>query len=314
MKEVCVILICVLSLALFYTGIMMVRLRRQIREICRQLAFHKRESSNQEIRIEVHTKEILMLQDEINELFTESRRLEIEYKKADETLKNMITNISHDIRTPLTSVDGYFQLLCETESEAEKQKYAEIIRSRLTSLSTLLEQLFTYVRVQNHGLQMELVSCDMKQLLCENLFSFYEDFKQRGMEPVVYLTEEEVFVKLDANSFSRVLQNVLKNTLVHGSETIMISLEKKGQSVKLNIKNNTYEEHSDSPDMVFERFFQGDKARNHHSSGLGLCIAKELVEQMNGTIHAYYQDSFFGIEMEFTEAESTNDKNTDYRG
>ncbi|HKM21658.1 MAG TPA: HAMP domain-containing sensor histidine kinase [Lachnospiraceae bacterium] len=279
------------------------RYRRQIREICRQLAFHRRENSNQEIRIDVHSGEIMQLQREINELYRSSNEILTEYQNADKTLKDMITNISHDIRTPLTSIDGFFQLLCETQDEDEKRRYTEIIQNRIKALGAILEQLFTYVHIQNSSMQIEMKKCDIKQCLCENLFSFYEDFKKQGIEPEVHLTEEPVYVLLDELQMARVIQNILKNALVHGDARIIVSLEKVSSKILLHIRNHTNEQHSEKPELVFERFFQGDKARNTQSSGLGLCIAKELVEQMHGSIRAYYQDDYFGIEIAFEEME-----------
>lgn len=303
MNGILMLIIVILLIALIIAGVNHIRYRRQIREICRQLAFHNRELTNQEIRIDVRSKEMLELQETLTEMFEKSKELEIQYQKADENLKNMITNISHDIRTPLTSIDGYFQLLCTTTDEQEKQKYAEIIRSRIQSLSMILEQLFTYVRVQNSELQMELVRCDVKQCLCENLFSFYEDFKRKKIEPTVGLPEEECYAYLDESLLQRVFQNILKNALVHGDTKITVVLKRQNGSVLVDIRNHTEEQHSEEPKLVFERFFQGDRARNNQSSGLGLCIAKELVEQMGGTIRAYYQKSDFGIEMAFKEME-----------
>lgn len=290
-------------LLLIGVSISNLRYRRQIREVCRQLAFHRREKSNQEIRIDVRSSEIMQLQKEINELYRDSNEILTEYQNADKTLKDMITNISHDIRTPLTSIDGYFQLLCGTQDENEKQKYIEIIQNRIQSLGAILEQLFTYVHIQNSAIQMEMKKCDIKQCLCENLFSFYEDFKKQGIEPEIHLTEEPVYAFLDELQMARVIQNILKNALVHGNDCIKISLEKADGRILLNIRNRTDEQHLENPELVFERFFQGEKARNHQSAGLGLCIAKELVEQMQGKIRAYYQDACFGVELEFTEME-----------
>ncbi len=293
------ILLFLLGAAILYN----IRYRRQIQEVCRQLSFHRQENSNQEIRVQVRTQEILQLQEQINALFREESRILMEYQNADQSLKDMITNISHDIRTPLTSIDGYFQLLCQTEEKTEREKYRKIIEQRIESLSEILEQLFTYVRIQNHGISMELTACDMKQCLCENLFSFYEDFKNHEMEPEVVLPEEPVYLLADVTQLSRILQNILKNALVHGKDKIKVELSEKKGKLILNVWNGTDETHSEAPELVFERFFRGDKSRSSQSSGLGLCIAKELTEQMKGTIRAYYERQYFGIEIIFDRME-----------
>ena len=299
MNESLIVVTAVLLTALLYQSIILMRYRRQIREVCRQLSFHQKNQTNQEIRIDVSTKEIQELQDKINQIFVQCKELEIQHQNSEENLKDVITNISHDIRTPLTSIHGYFQLMCETNEETERKKYADIITRRICSMEVLLEQLFTYVRVQNDGFTVTATACDIKQQLCENLFSFYEDFRQKGIEPKVELPDSAISVFLDVELFSRVLQNILKNALVHGTDEIDVTLKQKEQKVILTIQNRTREEHCPDPQMVFTRFYQGDKSRSTGSTGLGLCIAKELVEKMDGEIQAYYQDEYFGIEITF---------------
>lgn len=302
MIEILIMIIAVLFAALILSTIFIIRYRRQIREVCRQLSFHIQNRTNQDIRVDVRSKEILNLQEDINEIFDQYKALEKQYKMSDDNMKNMITNISHDIRTPLTSINGYFQLLSETKDEEEKQKYTKIIRNRIDSLSTLLEQLFLYVRVQNSELKLTSEKCDVKQKLCEALFSFYDDFKQKSMEPTVELTEENCISLLDSSMLTRIFQNILKNAMVHGEKEIKVVLYKENRLIHLTIGNYTKEAHPSNPEAVFERFYQGDASRNNQSTGLGLSIAKELVEKMKGTIRASYIQNYFELEIVFKES------------
>ncbi|HOO78746.1 MAG TPA: ATP-binding protein [Lachnospiraceae bacterium] len=169
--------------------------------------------------------------------------------------------------------------------------------------------ILTFVRVQNGGLTITPVLVDVKQCLCENLFSFYEDFKNREIEPKVELPEEACYAMLDPSLLTRIYENILKNALVHGDLEIAVSLVCREDVIILNVRNHTTEEHSKDPAMVFERFYQSDKARNHQSTGLGLCIAKELTIRMGGSIRAYYENDLFGIEIIFQQANRSQYRN-----
>ena len=100
-------------------------------------------------------------------------------------LKETITNLSHDIRTPLTSLDGYFQLLQQSDSEEERRKYVGIIQSRISSLKEMLEELFTYTRLQDADYELEMERIDFGKCAYDTVFSFYDEFQNRGIEPQV---------------------------------------------------------------------------------------------------------------------------------
>lgn len=281
-----------------------VRYRRQIVEICRQLAFHHEEKTNIEIRINLSRKEIIVLRDKINEIFDDNIKARASYIAQETRTKELIADVSHDIRTPLTSLDGYFNLLRTEDSPEERDKYIEIITGRLNILGDLLEQLFTYAKLQNGSYNLEMDSFDCTQTMCEVVLSFYEEFRARGVEPEISLPDDECLIHANKTAFIRIVQNIIRNALIHGYNTdnisrICISMQLHKNAVEFTFRNNVGENWNGDIDKVFERFYTADKSRSNHSSGLGLPVTKKLTEAMNGKISAEIEDGDFVIRLEF---------------
>lgn len=290
----------ILSLAaLVLLTIEYVRYRRQIADICRQLAFHHEEKSNIDIRTAFDRAEIKELRDSLNGLLDERRIERAHYLEQETRTKELIADLSHDIRTPLTSMDGYIHLLCEADSPEERRQYANIIMGRLRVLWNLLEQLFTYAKLQNDAYRLDTEPFDCVQSLCEIVLSFYEEFRTRGIEPTIDIPDGECFIIGDKVAFGRVIQNILRNALIHGHDSISVALHPTESTVMLTFRNNLGEHWNGDIDKIFERFYTADKSRTNHSSGLGLPVAKKLTETMNGKISAEISDGDFVITLVF---------------
>lgn len=276
-----------------------VRYRRQISDICRQLAFHRREKSNIDIRTSLDCFEIIELRDCMNGILADARNERARYIEQEARTKELITDLAHDIRTPLTSLDGYFDLLCDADLHDEREKYRNIITERLRLLWDLLEQLFTYAKLQNGSYKPESEKFDCAQILCEILLSFYEDFRARGIEPNIDIPDGECMILGDKVAFGRVVQNILRNALLHGCDKVSITARESNSTVNITFTNNLHEDWNGDINKVFERFYTADKSRSNHSSGLGLPIARQLTEAMNGKISAEICDGDFVIALEF---------------
>lgn len=269
--------------------------RRQIRDFVRQIRFRRKEKSQKQIYVNLPGQQTEDLAAEINELFREMQRTEIRYQEKEEEQRRMITNISHDIRTPLTSVSGYFQMLADTEDVQERERYMRIIRGRLQSLQELLEEFFTYVKIQNRKEEVAEELCDIRQILSESIFFFYDEID--GMqERDISLTEERLMVNGREEDLRRIFQNILKNAILHGNRKLRIRMNRAEQKAEIRIENETMEKLPENTEMVFERFYRADEARSTQSSGLGLSIVKELTEKMGGRADAYLPSPhWFGI-------------------
>ena len=210
-------MIWILGILLIIISIQFVRYRRQIKDICRQMSFLEEEQSNKLVTIQYATKEFEDLAGHINVLNEKCRKQVWEYRQKDERLKEAIANLSHDIRTPLTSLGGYFDLLCDCEEEQDEERYQQIIRERIQTLETMLEELFTYTKLQNDAYVLELQKENITKIVCDNILSFYQEIKKRKIEPDIRVEEDNVWIWGNQTAAARIIQNIIRNALLHGS-------------------------------------------------------------------------------------------------
>lgn len=275
--------------------------RRQVEGLSRQTAFLNEKKTELKINTDLNAKELKSLAAEIRRLNDSFNETKISLIKQDAALRETITNLSHDIRTPLTSLDGYFQLLASEKIDQDKKEhYLGIIRNRIESLNSMLDELFTYAKLQDINYSIELSELDITAVTADILMSFYDDIAGRGEEPVVSLPDDPVLINGNKEAYTRVVQNIIRNALVHG-KNLSISLRREATDVIFECSDELL-----NPDTVidtsrvFDRFYKADKARtNAKGSGLGLAITKELVEHMGGKISAECRDGRFSIRVLF---------------
>lgn len=294
-----VIIGILIFLILILTGIL-VSYQRQIRDICRQLRFLTEQETNMLITKEMNWGHIGELVKLLNELLWERKKERAEYLRKEQMIADTYTNLSHDIRTPLTSLDGYFQLLESAQKEEERKRYLGIIQERIGSLKEMLEELFTYTKLQNETYELKTERINVTQILKETLFSYYDNWVSHGITPRFELTEKPVFIQGNNQALCRIIQNIIKNGLDHGNREIEIFLTKQGEHMKLIFRNQIRQGEELDVNRVFDRFYKADQARSKNSTGLGLSIAKGFVMKMKGSIKAELKDGWFCIEVEFS--------------
>lgn len=293
------IIIGILAGIIILQSIIMWKYQRQVKDICRQLAFLMKHDSNMLIHREFGLGGIGMLSDRLNDLL-ELRRKEKQYYQEKETLiADTYTNLSHDIRTPLTSLDGYFQLMEACENVEEQRRYLNIIHERIHSLNEMLEELFMFTKLKNESYRLELTSCCINRILKETVFSYYDDWVRREIQPDIQITEEQLYIDGNKQGLSRIIQNVIKNGLDHGEKKIRIVLKREQNRAVLQISNQVTASEQIDIEHVFDRFYKADAARSKTSTGLGLSIAREFVRRMNGEIGAKIEENEFIVEMSF---------------
>ncbi|MCR5322246.1 MAG: HAMP domain-containing histidine kinase [Lachnospiraceae bacterium] len=274
--------------------------RRQVAQLCRQLAFINTNKTRAEPQVDINLPELNKLVEQIRILNERLKETQINCLRQDEALRETIANLSHDIRTPLTSLDGYFQLLsAEGVTQERKEYYTGIIRSRLESLSEMLDELFTYAKLQDPNYEIELMPMDMTAVTAEVLLSFYDDIKKNGDSPQIELPDEVITINSSKSAYTRIIQNIVKNALMHGRNLSVKMFRESGEAVVICSDEPLNSDVRIDIDRVFDRFYKADKARSGKGSGLGLAISKELVIKMGGRIEARYENGIFAIEIAF---------------
>lgn len=273
--------------------------QRQVKDICSQLAFLKNHDSNMLISGEIHFGGIGTLVELLNDFLTMRKKERKHYVEKEKIIADTYTNLSHDIRTPLTSLDGYFQLLGESTDQKEQKRYIGIIQERIGSLNSMLEELFTFTKLKNEEYHLELSSCCINRILKETIFSYYEQWMEQGIIPEFEITEELLYIEGNPQALGRVFRNIIKNGLDHGEKKIWVSLQKEEDKICLEISNQVANPDEIDASQVFERFYKADQARSKSSTGLGLSIAKEFVLRMNGEITAKIKGDMFCVGIVF---------------
>ena len=216
------------------------------------------------------------------------------YVLGDAELKAAVTNISHDLRTPLTAIRGYLDLLEQEELSEDGVRYVEMIKNRAEHLTVLTEELFRYSVLLSEGKELAKEPVVLNSALEESMAGFYAVLTERGIRPEIYMPQEKVVRLLDASAVSRVFSNLLNNALKYSDGDLEIELTEDGE---IMFSNTAKELDKVQVGKLFDRFYTVDPARR--STGLGLAIAKTLVEQMGGTIDAKYDDGRLRIILKF---------------
>ncbi|MDD6825504.1 MAG: HAMP domain-containing sensor histidine kinase [Oscillospiraceae bacterium] len=273
--------------------------RRQIKKICRQISYIRENETNMKLTSSLDSREIITLTENINELIEVYNERITEVNKKDRQLRAILSGLSHDIRTPLTSLDGYFQIMCESDDATQKERYMTVIRQRIDALKNLLEELFTFSKLQDSDLSVNMEKQQINQIVYDSLFSYYDEFTSEGIEPNIDITDEILFVMGNNIMIQRITENIIKNSLVHSKSMVEVKLFREGDSTVFLCSNDTENPEDIDVSQVFDRFYKADKARTAASAGLGLAIAKQMTEKMNGSISASLNGDIFTITVNF---------------
>lgn len=282
-----VIVILVLSIKLH----LMHRVALEIEE-----AFAHRLATDTNTLIDISSRDPYMrkLAASINQQLRLLRRQRHQYLHGDQELKESVTNISHDLRTPLTAICGYLDLLEGEEKSENVTRYLSYIQERTQALKALTEELFRYSVITSTAEDLALKPVSVKAVLEESIAGFYDAFTQRGITPVIRLPEVPVIRTLNREALVRIFSNLLNNALKYSDGDLEIILSDQGEIIFTNTAAGLDEI---QVGKLFDRFFTVEAARN--STGLGLSIAKILAERMNGSITARYQDNKLSIHVYF---------------
>ncbi|HBA47724.1 MAG TPA: sensor histidine kinase [Lachnospiraceae bacterium] len=283
-------LIGILASAVIGLSVKILILQKAAEEIADAFADRLQTDTNTLIDISSRDKHMRHLADTVN---IQLRKLRAEYhrfRQGDTELKNAVTNISHDLRTPLTAICGYLDLLEKEEKTETVKRYIDIIRNRSEMLTLLTEELFQYSVILAKESNMAREPVILNQVLEESIAASYTALNERNIIPRIQMPEEKVVRKLDHAAISRVFSNLLNNAIKYSEGDLEITLRETGEIIFTNTARGLNEV---EVGKLFDRFFTVESARK--STGLGLTIARHLIEQMGGSISAEYDNGRLSI-------------------
>lgn len=277
-----ILVVVLLIIILILIGVI-IKIKSALRNIVKQIDKSKGQYTN--IRTEILDGDVEEVVTRINYLYDENQKVNADKKGKEEEIRQSIANMSHDLRTPLTSIVGYIQLIKSPNTNREEQKeYLDIIENRTKSLQTLISSFYDLSRLEGNEYSFSYKKVSLEKVLSNNLALYYTDFINKGIEPIIEIEENTPLIISDENAVNRVFSNLIGNMLKHGQDYIKITLKKKDGFIVSEFINLAPTLTEEQVTKLFDRFFTADKSRSDKNTGLGLCITKALVEQLGNDI------------------------------
>ena len=269
-------------------------IKHSIKEIEKSFTYILKSDTNNIITISSSDKDIKNLTININENLTDLRKQTLQYKSGNQELKKIITNISHDLRTPLTAIRGYIDLIQQEKLSDKQEKYLKIVEKKSNELTELTKQLFEFSKLMDSDIELKKENCCINEILEETLVSYYNIFKEKNIVPKVSICNKKIYKLVNRISIIRIFENILSNVSKYSTGDFKVTMNENG-TISFSNKANSLD--ATTVQKIFERYFSVENAKE--STGIGLSIAKQLVELNNGKIRAkYIKDTLF-IEIYF---------------
>lgn len=268
-------------------------IKLQLASIRKQLKQRREEEASNPVLIEIRDKSLVLMTAELNKTLRQETALRVSQEIKEHEFKQLITNISHDIRTPLAVMKGYLQLLQKAGLNGSSREYLEICMSHAARMENRIQQFFEYSYWSGMDEEISLQRVNITNIVIEVMTGFIPAFEKNNVR--MNLDNAKVyFAMADKELLLRVMQNLLKNSLQYTAGDVEVSISKPDNNplLKVQVKNLVKEGCSLDVSKVFNRFYVGNEERNH-STGLGLSIVRLLVERMGGEVFAQMDGKMF---------------------
>lgn len=288
------------TILLILMAVYIVRVHMSLNTVRKQLQAMKGIRTNALLRNVTGQDTFNGLINDMNDILDEDKKRIEDVDRSMISIRETISELSHDLRTPMTSAGGYAEMLRSVDlTEEEKSRYLDVIIERQNTTNQLINQLYYYSRLKTDSVTLEQEELDLRRIVTSVIALYYVDFEKQNSEPEVDIDEKKMTVVGDKDGFVRIFSNIISNALSHGEGSYSISLKETDEGYRFTMANGASKMTQDDAEKVFERYFTKDAVRSSSNSGLGLTISKNLTERMGGNIKAYLKDGIFTIEVLF---------------
>ena len=287
--------ICLIAIIIFLITII-IGYKREFRRINKQITENVDEYAN--IKTKSVDKDIENLVESINLIFDSRQKIVAEKNKNEEKIRQSISNMSHDLRTPLTSIMGYLQMIkSEKSSEADKKEYMDIVEKRTKSLQQLISSFYDLSRMEGNEYNFNYKKVNLSSILCENIAVFYNDFRNNNIEPIIEIDENVKDIISDDGAINRIFSNLITNMIKHGESFVKITLRQENDVIITEFINKATRLTEENVDKLFDRFYTVDNSRSDKNTGLGLYITRIIVEKLGHSISSKIDNGYLIIEI-----------------
>ncbi len=296
MKTVIVVLVILIAFILCYVFLE----KAEIKRLKKELDFIMSNDTNRILHTEFNSKELKEFVSAVNMYLSEIQKRKTEIEHKNNNLMVMMRNISHDLRTPLTSAAGYTDLILNSDlTEDEKISEMKIVEARLKRLTELVDSFFEFSKILTTNKEIELETVNLIGILEECIGNFYEDYKKKNREVDFITSNNKISISTNRTMLSRIFENLISNALKYGSGNLTIEvISENADVIRISFTNRIIDKDLDTG-RIFDDFYTTDISRTKGSTGLGLAIAKEFTEQLNGNIEAHIEDDKLVIDTTF---------------
>ena len=287
--------ICLIAIIIFLITII-IGYKRELKRISKQINNNLDEYAN--IKTKSVDKDIENLVESINLIFDSRQKVVAEKNKNEEKIRQSISNMSHDLRTPLTSIMGYLQMIkSEKSSEADKKEYMDIVEKRTKSLQQLISSFYDLSRMEGNEYNFNYKKVNLSSILCENIAVFYNDFRNNNIEPIIEIDENVKDIISDDGAINRIFSNLITNMIKHGENFVKITLRQENDVIITEFINKATRLTEENVDKLFDRFYTVDNSRSDKNTGLGLYITRIMVEKLGHSISSKIDNGYLKIEI-----------------
>ena len=288
--------VALLCLMLFVTVALLIHIKRELRLLSEQLKKRLRDGSRNYVQVTLLDHSVSRLASDMNKCFVQDDQVKQTLEQEEKQFRETIANISHDLRTPLTSIKGYLQLL-ERENPSELQKSRmTVIKKHADELGDLIEHFFEYSYLLSNDSDMNYERFCLTDETAECIAAAVPQLEEKNIE--VHIGQfSRVLVTADREKTVRIIQNLVRNCIHHSAGDINVDVSESEELARLTISNPVLNPSSLQPERLFDRFYTAEKSRRK-STGLGLSIVRLLAEQMNGRAYASLDGNMLSITVE----------------
>lgn len=293
------LIIAALSLTVLYQRFVFGRgIEKKLKQVSRKLEEISESGSDEKVMVFTDNPALMELDSQINRLLLDRQKMKAEFKRGELASKKMLANISHDIKTPLTVILGYLEIMRLADADNEM---LEKVETKAKQVMDLINQFFTLAKLEAGDTDITISKIDISELCRESALSFYEILLQKNFEVEISIPDKAVYVQGEKNALQRILFNLLSNAVRYGSDGkyLGIFLHEDQNSVSIGVTDKGKGIEKEFADRIFERLYTMEDSRNREvqGNGLGLTIAKNLAAALGGGLSV---DSMPGVKTTFT--------------
>ena len=296
-KDIIIVVLVLISLMLITRLIL---IRRNLKEISRELNNTKNEDYNRQLKVTLSDKTVEKLAADMNQNLDYQKSLKMETEKSRRQLEQSISDIAHDLRTPLTVIKGNLQMLEREELSDKGREYLDISRRKADTLKGMVDEFFELSVLESDSKPVELCKLDLIGFLSEFIIENETLIREKDLSPKITFPERTIYVRASKEMLSRVFSNLITNILKYAKDEFELVVEQdddENAQAVVKVSNHVDDPSTIDIEHIFDRTYRADKARSDGSAGLGLYIAKLLVEKQKGSIQAYINEDLLVFEV-----------------